>query len=372
MVLPTRFVVILLATVMACHHDLDTSPKPTAVKVAAVAHAKAPANTHYSGQINPATRLELSFKVSGYVESIATVPGVDGKPRVLQEGDAVQASMPLATLRRVDYAQRLAEAKAAAAHSKVVFDQASIDYQRAITLVEQNAVSRVDLDAARTRRDTAEAAMSGVRAQLDQTETVLSDTVLRSPLTGIVLKRTVEIGTLAAPGTLAFVIADVKSVKVAFGVPDVVLPRIKLGAALTITTEAYPGEKFRGQISLIAPSADSRSRVFEVDVTIGNADGRLKPGTVATLALDDVGDGAGATLLVPLSAIVRAPKNPTHFAVFVVDASTGRAVALAREIELDECFGARIPVKSGLVGDETIVVQGAGLLSEGEPVEVIR
>src|SRR5437899_1632457 len=84
------------------------------------------------------------------------------------------------------------------------------------------------------------------------------------------LERAIEVGALANTGTVAFVVADVDTVKAAFGVPDVVLPRIHLGAPLTITTEAYPGEKFEGRISLIAPSADPHSRVFEVDVTIPN------------------------------------------------------------------------------------------------------
>jgi multidrug efflux system membrane fusion protein len=227
------------------------------------------------------------------------------------------------------------------------------------------------------RRDGAAAILEGARARLDQAATVLSDTVLRSPLRGTVMRRSVEVGALAEPGTAAFAIADISSVKVAFGVPDTVLPRVHLGAALTITTEAYPGEKFPGQISLIAPSADPRNRVFEIDVTIPNADGRLKPGAVAALSLDDAAGGASvaapaAAPLVPLSAIVRSPGHAGQFAVFVVDTAGGHPVAHARDVELGDYFGTLIPIKRGLAGNETVVVQGAGLLSDGEPVEVIR
>jgi multidrug efflux system membrane fusion protein len=197
--------------------------------------------------------------------------------------------------------------------------------------------------------------------------------VLRSPLDGIVMTRSVEVGALAAPGTIAFAVADVGSVKAAFGVPDMVLPRVHLGAALAITTEAYPGDKFEGRISLIAPSADPRSRVFEVDVTIPNADGRLKPGSVAALSLEGGGDPATATApLIPLSAIVRSPGHPAQFAVFTVDTTGGHAVVHARDVELGEYLGRVIPVKRGLTGGETVVVQGAGLLSDGESVEVIQ
>jgi RND family efflux transporter MFP subunit len=364
---------LTLLALAACRHDVTPPPLPTAVKVALVEHAVSAAGTHYSAQINPATRLDLSFKVGGYVDTVATVPGVDGKPRLLQEGDAVHAGMQLAAIRRTDYAQKLAEAQAALAQAKVGLDQAELDLARTTKLAETNAVAGAELDAARTKRDGAQATLSGARARVDQAATALADTVLRAPLTGIVLKRSVEVGALAAPGTVAFAVADVGSVKAAFGVPDVVLPRVHLGAELAITSEAYPGEKFTGRISLIAPSADPRSRVFEVDVTIPNGDGRLRPGSVAALALEGGGDPATASApLIPLSAIVRSPGHPAQFAVFVVDAGGGHPVARAREVELGEYLGRVIPVKRGLSGGETVVVQGAGLLSDGEPVEVIQ
>jgi multidrug efflux system membrane fusion protein len=342
------------------------------VKVAVVERAANVAGTHYSAQINPATRLDLSFKVGGYVDSVATVRGMDGKPRLLQEGDVVHAGMQLAAIRRTDYAQRLAEAQAALAQAKAGLDQAELDHARATKLAEHGAITGAELDAARTRHDGAAAMLSGARARLDQAATALADTALRSPLTGIVLRRSVEVGALAAPGTVAFAVADVSSVKAAFGVPDVVLPRIHLGDTLAITTEAYPDKKFEGRISLIAPSADPQSRVFEVDVTIPNADGRLKAGSVAATSLDGGGDGSSsAAALIPLSAIVRSPSHPAQFAVFVVDKAGERRVAHAHDVELGDYRGKVIQIQRGLSGGETVVVQGAGLLSDNEPVEVI-
>jgi hypothetical protein len=112
--------------------------------------------------------------------------------------------------------------------------------------------------------------------------------------------------------------------------------------------------------------------VFEVDVTIPNADGRLKTGSVAALVLEGAGDSAAAAPLVPLSAIVRSPGHPAQFAVFLVDSAGGRTVVHARDVELGDYLGRVIPVRHGLAGGETVVVQGAGLLSDGEQVEVIQ
>jgi multidrug efflux system membrane fusion protein len=275
----------LTAALAGCRDAPIDTASPTAVKVAGVALDAPLAGARYSAQILPATRVEVAFKVGGYVDAVATARGLDGARRPLQEGDQVVAGSELAALQRTDYAQRLAEARAALAQAQAGVDQATLELTRSTQLAARNAVAGAELDAARTRRDGALASLGGARARVDQAATALADTTLRAPLTGTVLKRTIEAGSLAAPGTVAFSIADVGTVKAAFGVPDTVLPRLALGAALTIASEAYPGETFPGRISLIAPSADPRSRVFEVDVTIPNADGRLKVGSVAALAL---------------------------------------------------------------------------------------
>jgi RND family efflux transporter MFP subunit len=166
----------------------------------------------------------------------------------------------------------------------------------------------------------------------------------------------------------------VSSVKAIFAVPDVVLPRVQLGAQQDVSAEAFPGATFAGRISRISPSADPKSRVFEAEVTIPNADGRLKSGMVAALSIAAVEDGQGDAPLVPLSAIVRAPGAPNGtqaFAVFVVDAAEGTTAAHAREVELGDYLGRVIPVKKGLAGGERVVVLGAGLLSDGEDVEIV-
>jgi multidrug efflux system membrane fusion protein len=191
-----------------------------------------------------------------------------------------------------------------------------------------------------------------------------------SPLHGVVVKRAIEVGALAAPGTLAFSIANVEDVKAVFGVPDSLLPQIQLGAELKVATDAFPGVVFEGKVSRLAPSADQRSRVFEVDVTIPNPDNKLKAGMVASLSINPVGPSAPDVPLVPLNAIVR-PPNGKGFAVYVVDSANGSTIARAKTIQLGEYLGRVVPVKAGLEGNERVVVQGAGLLSDGEQVEII-
>jgi RND family efflux transporter MFP subunit len=185
--------------------------------------------------------------------------------------------------------------------------------------------------------------------------------------------RNVEEGSLVAPGMVAFSVAAIGTVKAAFGVPDTALSRIQLGSEQTVTTEAYPGEEFRGRITRVSPTADANGRVFEVEITLPNEDQRLKVGMIAALSLSDT-DAEVADVLhrvVPISAIVRSPHNAENYAVFVVEDVDGKAVARARDVVLGEYLGNVIPVVQGLTGSERVVVQGAGLLSDGEAVEII-
>jgi RND family efflux transporter MFP subunit len=355
----------------ACHSDAMPDSQPTAVRVAPVERGSNAGNTRYSAAIVPATRVDLAFRVGGYIETIAMATGVDGKPRTIQEGDPVHPQMQLAAIRNTEYVQRLAEARAGLAQAGANYGQTQIDLGRSKRLAAREAVAGSELDLAKTKRDSAGAAASGAKARYDQAKTQLADTVLNSPIDGTVLKRNIEVGQLASPGTVAFSVGDITSVKVVFGVPDTVLARLKLGDAKTITTEAFPGEKFEGKITLISASADPRTRVFEVDVTIPNPDGRLKPGSVAALSLEKT-DDVGVSMLIPLSAIVRSPLHPDHFTVYVVEEVGDRTIVRARDVELGDYLGRVIPVKQGLNGDEKIVVQGAGLVSDGERVEVIK
>lgn len=343
------------------------------MKIAVVEQSASNVGTRYSAHIEPATRVDIAFKGGGYVDSIAKMPALDGKPRILQEGDAVRTRQELASLRRTDYAQRLDEARSALDQAKASAEQAQRDFERSDRLAQSGSVSALDLELARTKLASANAQLAGARARATEAATALTDTTLRAPFDGVVLKRSIEVGVLAAPGTVAFTIADLSSVKAIFAVPDTVLPRVRLGAPQAVTADAFPGVTFEGRISRISPSADPKSHVFEAEISVPNEDGRLKSGMVAALSLEapDAAPSGVSTPLVPLMAIVRAPSKPHAFGVFVVEDAGGKSVARLRDVRLGEYLGRVIPVNEGLSAGERIVVLGAGLLSDGEQVEVI-
>jgi RND family efflux transporter MFP subunit len=345
-------------------------PTPPAVRVQSVEAGPGQRSARYSATINPASRVDVAFKVGGYVGRVAQVKGVDGRPRLLQEGDRATKGLELAALRQDDYAQRLQEAEASLAEAIASHHQAKVDGERAARLLASRSISQAEADNAQAKADTAEARVAGARSRVEQARTSLRDTSLRAPMSGVVLERKVEIGTLASAGMVAVAIADLETVKATFGVPDTVVRTLRMGTHQAVTLEAFRGQSFDGRISRIASAADSRSRIFEVEVEIPNPRGELKPGMVASLELAAAADALPQVLL-PLSAIVRAPPPASGYAVFVIERDGEHSTARVRPVQLGELQGNRIAVREGLGRDENVVVMGAPLLSDGQSVQII-
>jgi multidrug efflux system membrane fusion protein len=163
-------------------------------------------------------------------------------------------------------------------------------------------------------------------------------------------------------------VANTRVVKVVFGVPDVVVASLRLGETLAIQAEAIPGEALQGLITRIAPSADPNSRVFEVEAALPNPDGRMKVGMLATLRLG--GDAPDAGMFVPLAAVVRPAGDSAGYAVYVVADSAGTTARL-RRVALGETSGNQIAVREGLARGEQVIVRGATIVADGQPVRVI-
>lgn len=360
----------LLVPAAGCSHEKPAEPIPVPVKVQKVATLPALSGIRYSANIEPNQRVDLAFKVSGYVSEILQVRGVDGRMRAVQEGDWVEAGTVLAKVSQDDYRDRVSQAKASAVQADAAFVKAKADFQRASALYDTKSLTGSDFDAAKSQFDGAQAQVEGAKAKLQEAESSLRDCALRAPMRSLMLHRGIEVGTLASPGAQAFSIADTKSVKAVFGVPDVTVQQLELGQAFTITTEANRGVDFASRITRIAPFADSKSRVFEVEVTLPNADQRLKVGMIASL---EVGEGlpGGAVPVVPLTSIVRPRGRTEGYGVFVVEGEGEHAVARAREITLGEAFGNMIAVTGGLNVGDPVIVTGATLVLDGASVRVI-
>lgn len=365
-----RFVLFLVALFVVACGRRGASPDKivTPVRVRVVEERSQLAGARYSGTVEPGTRVDLAFKVGGYVREIAQQRN-GNETRKIQEGDFVTKGTILAVVRESDYEQRLGAANAGASEALAAAKQSQLDFDRTQKLTKENAVAKAELEAQGARLETARARVDGARARIKEAELALADCTLRAPIDGVVLKRPIEVGSLVAPGTIAFVIADTRSVKVVFGAPDRLIEKLKPGGHLDVGFEAVAGT-FTGTITRIAPSADAKSRVFEVEATIPNEKDQLKVGMIAKLVVPEAALTERA-LVLPLTAVVRSPRDPRGFSVYVVENAQGKDTAKLRDVKLGEVVGNQVVVTEGLKVGERIVSMGATLLVDGEPVRII-
>jgi len=349
-----------------CHAETPYEKPLTPVTVAAVEARPTGTAVRYSATVKPAIEVAAAFKVGGYIDDLLRVTDDRGQPRDVQEGDRVRRGDALARVRTSDYEQRLAEARSGLAEAEAMHASAQLDYDRAARLFDRKSLTKPEIDGAKARLDASGAKVDGARAALAETQIMVTDTVLRSPIQGVVLKRLVERGTLVAPGQPAFTLADTSSVKVSFGVPDVDVKSLKIGRPQRVTFDALKGRDFDGRITSIAPAPDPVSRVYEVEITIPNPHNEIAVGFIATLYLS--GDPGRTLPAIPLEAVVKPPDRPGEYAVFVLADEGGQAVARLRPIALGDIAGNLITVTRGLTVGQRIIVRGATLVVDGERV----
>jgi RND family efflux transporter MFP subunit len=345
-----------LGGIMACGGDGPPPTPPLPVTVAAVGETPGGAGeTRYSGAIKADASVDVAFKMSGLVEEITRVRGADGRMRDLQDGDVVHRGQVLARLRQNEFRDQVSDAEAS-------LRQAQADYERASQLYENRSMSKAEYDAAYAR-------YTAGLAKQSQAAISLGDATLRAPLNGVILKRAIEVGSLAGPSAPAFTVADTRVVKVVFGVPDVVVAGLKPGGRLTIQAEAMPGAILEGRITRISPSADPSSRVFEVEAALPNPEGQLKVGMLATLRLGHA--APAASLYVPLAAVIRPAGDSGGYAVYVVKDSAGHPAARLSRVRLGEVSGNLIAVREGLTPGARVIVRGATIVADGQAVQVM-
>src|SRR6266480_1280370 len=283
----------------------------------------------------------------------------EAESQASEERSAIDAS-------KAQYQEALSaieSSKAQLADAEAAYEKAKLDFDRAQNLFASQSLTKANYDAAKAQFEQATAKLTAARSEVrmiqaradsakSQIEVIkarstgaqavvreksipLQDTALRAPLKGFVLQKSVERGTLVSPGKTGFVVADTSSVKAAFGVADIAVPEMKLGSRLSVETETMPGTEFEGQITSVFPAADPKSSVFNVEVTIPNPKGLLRPGMIVSLRVGR-SEAVQAQPVVPLIAIVKSPTEPNGYAVFVVTEQGGHLIAKVREVKLGE------------------------------------
>ena len=286
-----------------------------------------------------------SFKA---VQSIQVVSEVSGIVRELpfREGEPVAKGTLLARLEDSELAASLARAEA-------TVEQTRNSYERVKAVVEQRAAAPQDLDDALAALRVAEAEAALAQARLEKTR-------IRAAFAGHLGSRLVSIGAYLQAGQTITELTQLDELEVIFNAPERFLPRMQVGAEVTVSTPAYPGVSIDGHISVIDPVVDPTTRTIEITARVPNPGLRFRPGMSADIVavLDEKSDA----LLVP-SAAVFAEGNQTLVYVVGPDSTVVRT-----PVVLGTRLAATVEVIEGIEAGAQVVRAGHQKLFPGAKV----
>jgi len=356
----------------------------------------------YSASIEPFAQVDLAFKSGGIIEQIYQVRGADGRMRNVEAGDWVSRDTQLAQVRALDYQHRLdsaeaqrgqSEAQLAQAQAQLVqatanFSEAEIAYTRESNLFQSASLVKPQFDQTKGRYESlqaavtaaeeavkaAEAGVANARVAVTDANLSLSDTSLRAPFTGWITARNVDRGSIVGGAVVGFSMIDTHAVKAVFAVPDTSLSKIRMGQRQTVMLDAR-GDEAPGIVTAISPQADAKGRVFAIEVTLNNPQEEIRPGMIGSVTLGTATPGTThdttPRLVVPLSAVIRSPGDPSGFAVMLLKDREGKQFAASQVIEIGQIFGNQIEVKQGLRAGQKLIAIGGSLVHDGQEVHVL-
>jgi RND family efflux transporter MFP subunit len=351
-----------------CQHDPALPAKPAiAVRLADVTPYQSSEGLRYSASLLPYAQVDVTFRTTGYVTEVRQIKSADGRTRNIGTGDHVTRGTVLAQLRRQDLKNQADESGAQVDAAVAQHAHAEQDFNRAKALYATQSLTKPDYDQAQARFDSSLAAVNQAQAAQRQAQLTLSDSQLAAPLSGYVIARNIDVGTLASPSSAAFTIANTSAVKATFGVPEDALNLVHQGQQLTLQLQNGAAQ-YSGRVTSISPSADVRNRVFAVEVTLSNRQNTLKPGMIASVELG--GKRESPQPSVPLSAIVPYPGESGQFAVVVAEQQSGQWKSHVRRVTVGETHGSLASVTEVHTGEKVVAI-GAQLLKDGDSLSVI-
>ena len=248
-----------------------------------------------TGTLSAITTVTVGSQVSGQVTEVL----VDFNTPV-KKGDVLARIDPATFNAQIAQGSaQVASAQAQLRQAQATLRNAELDYRRKAGLGNDQLVARADVDLARAARDQAQAQVNAAQAQIRQqaasTQTSrlnLQRTVIRSPVDGVVLTRTVEPGQTVAASLQSpelFKIAeDLSKMKIELAVDESDIGQVKAGQAVGFTADAFPDRQFRGTVEQVRLSATTTNNVvtYPVVVTVDNGDGTLLPGLTVNAEIE--------------------------------------------------------------------------------------
>jgi len=336
--------------------DKAATRPPPLVSVARVEARDVPVEVRAPVDLRPLIQADVGSKTLGYLDAV-----------LVDRGDKVTRGQLLALVRPSDLPDQLAAARSTLAQAQSSTALARTNYERAKQLAPEAVVSQQELQQAQSQFTSAEAAQQAAQAQIAAVAVRLGETRIASPLTGVVVQRRLDPGTLVGPpgGGAIVTVARVDTLRVFITVNERELAGVGVGKNAHVEVDALPGRTFSGKVVRLAPTLDPATRTLDAEVQLDNRAGELYPGMYGRGAI--VVEVHPHMPVVPVGAVVLT--NRQAFA-FVVDA--GGDVVHRRALTLGVDGGDWFEVKAGLHAGDEVVVAGSEGLSDGMKIRAAR
>lgn len=310
-----------------------------------------------TGTLQPVEVVDVGTQVSGVIEKIYA-----------DYNSHVEKGQLLAELDKLTLQENLNQANASLTSSQSELNYARQNYDRAKQLYESKATTQVAYEEAVNRLTQAEMSLENAKANVSQAKVNLSYAFVYSPIDGVVLDRSVNVGQTVAAAfstpTLFKIAEDLTKMQVEADVDEADIGMVKVGQTVTFTVDAYNNDVFSGTVSQIRlqPKTTNNVVTYTVIVEAPNPDEKLFPGMTANIYVE-VNKETG--IAVPLEAL-RFASNPETAQKYKIapatDSSRAQIVverdgaATFRNIEVGIDDGVYAIVKSGLSKNEDVVL----------------
>lgn len=354
----------------------------------------------YTGTTEPFRQAELRAQIEGQLLELLvdvgdpvtldqTVGRLDDSLWTIQVNQAqAELAVQQSDLARVQ--SQVDQVRTQVEQAKLELLQAQADALRLQDLQTRGAVSAQAAEQARTQAETAAQALSAAESQVKTAlqsvaaaegritvqQAVVAEAnkrrsyaVLKSPMTGSVLEKPVEPGTLIRPGDTLLRIGEFSQIKVRVPLSELDRSRVTLDQTVDVTLDAFPNLRLTGSISRISPAADPSSRQIPIEITLPNPKESISSGLLARVTFSV--DKTKQQVIVPQSAIQSRQKDPYVFVLEETPSAEKTTGSVHRQpITLGQSKDGQIEILSGLTAGDPLVVRSSQPLQDGDPVRI--
>lgn len=335
-----RTIIYVAAAVMAVscgNNNSKTAEQPQAaevrlpnVTIMAASYKDVPQSDVYTANVEAYAKNNIAPQSPSRIQKI-----------YVEVGDFVRAGQIVAKMDEVSLNQ-----------SKLSMANDSLEYSRIKKLYEQGGVSKSDFDAMELKYNVTRS----------QYQNLLENTILRSPVSGVITARNYDQGDMYG-GSPIYVVEQITPVKLYVGISEMDYTRVKKNDTVTLTADALPGKTFTGRIARIYPTIDAATHTFTAEVNVANSDRLLRPGMYARVT---VNFGSNHSIVVPDDCVLKQQGSGVRSVFVLQNDNTVKEVV----VTLGRHFGTEYEILSGIAEGDKVVVKGQASLKNGSKVNV--